>query len=180
MITESSLQGKNIFLRNLRRSDVPIMVQWINNPEISRYLQVESPVTEEEESMWVENMRDGENDQVFAIIERATEEHVGNIGVHNISKTDKVATIGLFIGDISKQGKGYGKEAIELVTDFAFNELGLIRLQAPIFSFNKRSMAIFEKVGFKQDNSRSDHFWKNGENKEVLFFTRFKPTIEAK
>ncbi len=148
------------------------------HPEISQYLQVTSPVTEEE-IVWVESMKDSENDQVFGIIEKNTGEYIGNIGIHNISKTGKAATIGLFIGDVLKHGRGYGKEAIELAADFAFNKLGLITLRAPIFSVNQRSMATFEKTGFKKDNSQSGHFWKNGKSMEVLFFVRSNPNIEA-
>lgn len=174
MIAKLLPQGDDIILRNINESDASIMTQWINNQDISRCLQVSSPVTENEEIIWIKRMRKSCDDQVFAIIEKNTEEYIGNIGLHDISRTNKAATIGLFVGDISKQGKGYGTQAVKLVVDFGLKQLGLTEFRAPIFLSNKKSMATFKKNGFMISDAPPIEFLKNGKFEKILSFVYSK------
>ena len=179
MLIKSQIQGENISLRNLAEEDVPIMTQWINDPGVSRYLQVELPVTEEYERAWVQDINASQNDQVFGIIEKSTNTYIGNVGIHDIKKESGVATVGIFIGNKSKQGKGYGREAIELVTDFAFDQLRIQKLQAPIFLFNQRSIAIFEKAGFLREAAFLEKHIKNGEHQDTVLLVRINTHLPA-
>lgn len=154
------------------------MTKWINDPDISQYLQVEPPVTEKSELEWVRNVHESDNDQVFGIVEKNTNSYIGNVGIHNIDKKSGVATIGIFIGDKTKQGKGYGGEAIELAASFAFGQLGLQKLQAPIFSFNERSIATFERAGFKKEVTLPKHYLKKTEYQDVVLLDRHSPRFD--
>lgn len=62
--------------------------------------------------------------------------------------------IGLFHSD--ECGKGIGSWAIEIIRDFAFEELKLHRLELDVFSFNSRAIKAYKKAGFKQEGVLRD------------------------
>ncbi len=61
----------------------------------------------------------------------------------NINYTHRFATIGGFIGEIDERGKGYGTEALTLISDYAFNVLNLRFLLGDIFSSTKLQLSQF-------------------------------------
>lgn len=60
------------------------------------------------------------------------------------------AEIGYWIGE-PYWSKGFATEAVKLLLNVAFNELGLSRVYAYIFEFNKGSMRVLEKAGFHKE-----------------------------
>lgn len=75
---------------------------------------------------------------------------IGKIQVSNIVLgIFRNAFIGYSI-DEDQQGKGYMKEAINLVLDYAFTELKLHRIEASTLVNNKRSQSVLKACGFKE------------------------------
>ena len=58
------------------------------------------------------------------------------------------------IGDKTTWGKGYGSEAINLLTDFAFKDLKLHRVWAE--SCNPGFIALMRKLNCRQEGVRQD------------------------
>jgi len=58
--------------------------------------------------------------------------------------------VGYWIGE-PYWGKGYATEAVKLLVDLAFKELGLLRVYAYIFEYNIASKKVLEKAGFKKE-----------------------------
>lgn len=65
--------------------------------------------------------------------------------VHRIN-----AEIGYWIGE-DYWGKGYATSAVKLMVEYAFEELGLLRVYACVFGFNVASMRVLEKSGFEKE-----------------------------
>jgi len=55
------------------------------------------------------------------------------------------------IFDISKLGVGLGTEVTQLILDYAFNKLGLHRVDLRTLQYNTRAIACFEKCGFVKE-----------------------------
>lgn len=53
-------------------------------------------------------------------------------------------------------GKGIGSWAIEKTLEFAFQDLGLHRVELNVFSFNPRAIHTYEKAGFKHEGVLRD------------------------
>lgn len=53
-------------------------------------------------------------------------------------------------------GKGIGSWAVRMTRDFAFEELGLHRLELDVFSFNPRAIRAYEKAGFRREGVRRE------------------------
>ena len=76
-------------------------------------------------------------------------EYVGNISLS--VGTDiyrKSAEIGYFIGE-PFWNKGIMTKAVNLITEYGFEKLSIIRIYTGIFDYNKSSQRVLEKCGFE-------------------------------
>ncbi|MDO8742622.1 MAG: GNAT family N-acetyltransferase [bacterium] len=166
-----TIQGEKIYLRPLTAADAPRMTAWLNNPELTQYLTVEPPFTENQEREWVVSMEQSRTDLVFGVVAKDTNEHVGNIGLHHIDTGSRTAPIGIFIGAADMRGKGYGAEAVRLVVDYAHDKLKLDTIHSDIFAFNERSVALFSNAGFVRSEVRKDAHVKEGKSIDAVIYT---------
>jgi len=77
-------------------------------------------------------------------------EKLGNIGLKIIDHDAKIAEVGFILKPDAK-GKGYASEALSLVKDYAFMELGLNKLVALCSVANAGSYRLLEKSGFTRE-----------------------------
>ena len=88
---------------------------------------------------------------------------IGKIQMSNVVLgVFRSAFVGYSISE-EKQGKGYMKEALRLFIDFAFNEMGLHRLEASTLVDNIRSQKVLEGCGFKFLGINEKYLYINGE-----------------
>lgn len=74
---------------------------------------------------------------------------VGSIGLH-ITPGQQSASIGYWIAE-EAQGKGIMTKCCQAVIDYAFDDLGLHRIEIRANTDNVKSRAIPERLGFKQE-----------------------------
>ena len=79
-------------------------------------------------------------------------EMAGTIGFHRIDWPNQKAEIGYWIS-ARFQGKGIVTRAARALVDYAFNELGLNRMEIRCAEGNKKSRAIAERLGFHQEGT---------------------------
>ncbi|MFQ5796360.1 MAG: GNAT family N-acetyltransferase [Candidatus Bipolaricaulia bacterium] len=77
---------------------------------------------------------------------------VGVIGYHKIDWANRKTSIGYWLG-ASFQGRGLVTKACRGLVDYAFNELGLNRVEIHCATENKKSCAIPERLGFTQEGT---------------------------
>lgn len=68
-----------------------------------------------------------------------------------VSWNHGAAFLRLGIGECEDRGKGYGREALALMLDFAFNELNMFRLSAVIPAYNQVAQHMFARAGFVEE-----------------------------
>jgi RimJ/RimL family protein N-acetyltransferase len=146
-----SIDSDTIILTALNSDHVTARYQgWMNDPRITQYLESRfSPLSLDQLSAFVEQMRESSDSYFFAIISRDTGLHVGNIKLGPIDPHHLRAPIGLVIGDASVWGRGVATEAIRALSGWAMTELGLEKLNAGAYASNRGSVRAFEKAGFR-------------------------------
>lgn len=77
-------------------------------------------------------------------------ELAGVIGLHGINWSNKSTSIGYWLGQ-AYEGKGLMTKACEAVVDYCFIELELNRIEIRTATENKKSMAIPQRLGFRQE-----------------------------
>src|SRR3989344_296586 len=175
----SPLEGKDIFLRPIISSDATnAYVGWLNDPEVNQYLESRfSTHSTESLRKYIEEIITNPNNHFFAIVRRDSEKHIGNIKLGPIDWNHKTGDIGLMIGDKSSWGKGYATEAIGLVTNYAFDELGLRKVTAGAYENNIGSIKAFLKQGFVEEGRKKKHFKYENSFVDHVLLAKFKEVI---
>lgn len=160
-----TLAGSNSTLRSFRYGDEPSLAEQINNEKIYKpTLLIPYPYTLEDAKQWVErNVRlarqESPEELNFAI--EVNGKAVGGIGLAHIVPGHK-AEIGYWLGE-EYWGRGIMTEAVKLLTQYALDELGLVRVYAGVFVWNKASQAVLKKAGFQLEGMHTKGIRKDGE-----------------
>jgi RimJ/RimL family protein N-acetyltransferase len=89
-------------------------------------------------------------------------EYVGNIGLHKGTDVYRKSTeIGYFLGE-PYWNLGIMTKAVNLICDYGFKTMDIVRIHAGIFEFNPASMRVLEKCGFKREAIRENAVFKQG------------------
>jgi len=149
-------------LRRFKKSDAPRMAELANNEKISRNLTdgFPHPYTIEHAEGFLEKYMNQDPVSIFAIEYQG--EYVGNIGL--VKGTDihrKCAEIGYFIGE-PYWNKGIVTAAVNLITEYGFKNLDIVRIHTGIFEYNAASQRVLEKCGFVKEGVFQKSVFKQG------------------
>ncbi|MEX2162506.1 MAG: GNAT family protein [Anaerolineales bacterium] len=145
------IYGKRIRLRHAERSDIPVFVKWLNDPEVRAGISAYLPMSMAEEEKWFEKSLDRPPEEgIFCIEVRQTSKwaFIGSTSFFNFNWRARKAEIGIMIGDKSFWDKGYGTETMLLMLQHGFETLNLHRIYLKVFATNPRAIRAYEKVGF--------------------------------
>lgn len=95
---------------------------------------------------------------------------IGKVKISNIVYGVFKSGIVGYSMDKDYQGKGYMKEALNLVLKYAEEELELHRLEASVLTDNARSRAVLLKCGFKEIGLNEKYLFINGGWKDHITF----------
>jgi len=139
-----------IYIRELTVEDVsPEYVDWLNDGAINQFMEIRHTVsTEVSCRAFVQSMSDDPSSFLFGIYTASDGRHIGNIKIGFINWRYKTGQVSFFIGDKNCWGRGYASEAILLVSQFAFCELGLERLEAGCYESNLASLRALMRCGY--------------------------------
>jgi len=156
--------GKRIFLRTLSTEDVrDKYVEWMRDEETVRFLESRwKTYTLENLKEYVNKINESHADSLFGIFLRENDVHIGNIKVGDVDYVHQHGNVGIMIGDKSSWGKGCGRESIQLVTKYAFEELNLNSLIAGIYANNTGCYKAFLNAGYNEAGSLKKHLFYNG------------------
>jgi RimJ/RimL family protein N-acetyltransferase len=163
-----SLQGELISLEPARPEDAPLRRRWFADLDVTRlYTSPGVPSLEGERESFERAARD--DSLVLWRIDRAGVS-IGQTFLHDVDWMNRHAGSGLWIGERSQWGKGYGTEAVRLRTAFAFEELGLERLETSSMAVNIGMHRALERSGYRRIGIRRQKFWRNGQwHDEIIF-----------
>lgn len=156
------IEGEKVYLSPMNLEDIEKYVKWMNDFSTTDGLGSSSKVTTfESERAWLINNMD-KKEQQFAIVLKETDKLIGNCGFCDINHLHQKGEVGLFIGEEENRSKGYGTEALSLLVEYGFNYLNLKNIMLKVFSFNKRAIKSYEKIGFKVFGKRIEDYYLNG------------------
>jgi ribosomal-protein-alanine N-acetyltransferase len=180
------LRGAKIDLRPLERADLnQTYLGWLNDPEVTRYMETGTfPSSMQELEKFYEGVTESKNQVMFAIADRKSRRHIGNIKLGPINWVHRNAILGIMIGEKSLWGKGLGEEATRLMADYAFQRLNLNRITLGVFAEHKSAVLCYEKLGFRVEGRIRQDFFLEGEYKDRLWMgllrSEFKPLKSGK
>ena len=169
-IPRINLIGKTIVLRPLNVSHYSKKyLKWLKDSDINRYLETRwKEQTRQSIENFLLDMETSKSNILYGIFLDA--EHVGNIKLGPVNWNHLHADVSYFIGDKSAWGKGLATEAVSLITHYGFDELGLNKCKAGVYSGNQSSCRVLEKVGYEKEGClKNELMGPNGWEDHLLY-----------
>src|SRR5207253_2892811 len=151
-----ALLGAKVTLRPMTLDDLPLLMKWGSDPAFRRYQWGQKPGKFEGGSAraWIERMsRPG--DSACWIIEHERRP-IGFANYRDFHPKGRSAEIGIGIGEPDLWGKHLGRDALEALLRYLFDELGLHRVGLSVVGFNDRAISMYKAVGFEVEGIERD------------------------
>lgn len=97
---------------------------------------------------------------------------IGSISAF-LDKNNKIANIGIMIGERREWNNGYASEAWSAVCNFLFED-GYRKLEAGCMTSNRAMVSLLFKTGFSNEAIIPGHFLKNGKPEDLLLYGKFR------
>lgn len=150
------LEGTIVNVRVMEREDLPLLTEWINDPEFSGKFEPLEQSSRNEVEKWYNNLRPNEK---WFIIEKKDGNRIGYI-MHTLE--ERHFTIGYTIVP-GERNKGYCTEAVAIMVDYLFLSTSTVRVQARTNLKNEASHKVLEKAGFTKEGVVRKSFFARGE-----------------
>lgn len=157
-------EGKLVRLRAYTKEDIPQALKYLNSYEVAKNLSpgIPYPFTLEDEEKWYASNSALNDTYNFAIETLEDNLYLGGCGINQVDFKNSHVMIGIFIGDPAYWGKGYGTEALKLLTKFVFEEMNIHKIKLGVYSFNERAIKCYKKVGFIEEGILKKEIFKEG------------------
>lgn len=172
------IYGDRVRLRHVEREDLPVFVEWLNDPEVRHGLAMHTPLSLVEEEGWLEKVLQNPIDErplVIEVQEGKKWRMIGNSGFHNLDWRNRSAELGIVIGDKSFWDQGYGTKVMRLLLRYGFATLNLHRICLRVFEDNPRAIRAYEKAGFVNEGRQRQAEFHDGQFFDVLWMSVLRP-----
>lgn len=167
--------GKKLRLRAIEHSDLPLLVQWRNDPEIYNNFYEHEPLSLAMQQKWFEKYLQ-RSDEKFWIVETIDElRPIGTIALVDIDLRNRKAEIGrVLVASKEDRKNGFGRELLHLASRYSFNHLNLNRIYLEVFSDNVAAVEFYKKFGFTWEGCFRSHIYSQGSYRDVLVLSMLK------
>lgn len=163
-----NIHGKKVVLRAVEPSDCQMVKEMFNDPEMEKLVVGWSyPISSYAQQKWFENHYNDQNNFRF-VIENKEGEAVGIATLINIDWKNRRATHGLKLAKGENRAKGIGTDVVMAIMRYAFDELGLHRLDGSWLLDNDASRRLFAKCGWTTEGVRKEFIYKNGKYSDLV------------
>ena len=173
----------NLKLRKIEPSDLPFLYLWENDATMWADSDTHNPLSRHDLHQYIENTtgdiyRDGQlrliieesqlsnnrsskcetrtpTSQLSTFNSQLSTKIVGCIDLFDFDARNRKAAIGMYIAPHAR-GNGVGKQAVQLLLDYAFGHLQLRMLYAIISVHNTPCSRIYEQMGFTASSVLQD------------------------
>jgi len=170
------LTGGKIYLRCLNFEDLDgNYIRWLNNAEVCNYNSHHVfPYCRENAESYIKNTSNSRNTLVLAIVLIENDFHIGNISLQNIDYINRSAEIAILIGEKDCWGKGYSKEAANLIIKHGFMELNLHRIYCGTSFDNISMQKLALSLGMIEEGRRRAALFKHNKYVDIIEYGLLK------
>ena len=144
------MESENIIIRKSIFDDCEIFTKWEQQDYIKEFLTINKERTYEEVVReFITREQDPSKEQYTIILKNKGP--IGRVYLSNISREfDFIDITRIYIGEKKYLGKGYGRECMEVLLDYCFNELKMERVTLDHYTGNLAGN-LYLKLGFKYE-----------------------------
>ena len=165
------LEDGVIALRGWRNSDAGAITRLFHDHDAIRWTRAPSPYREGDAFQWLASlptqMRRGDA-LPLAVTDAADGSLLASIDLR--MRGEGRGELGYVVGAWSR-GRGIGTRALRLLCPYAFETLGVARLELLVQPGNKASLALGARVGFSSEGLLRSHSVVRGERKDMVMMS---------
>ncbi len=144
------ITGAHIYLSPMDIShEIAIITEWFNEDETlasgngfyHRLLSMEK--VSDLLTKWAEGPF------AFSIVHKESNAFMGHVTLFDLAAHEQSATLGVYLGK-QYRNMGYGKEAMHLIADYAFQSQRFVALHLHVFAFNAHALHMYQQIGFQE------------------------------
>lgn len=165
-------QGERVRLRGIEPTDAETFSRWHLDSDMGRNLDfVWPPISQALIKKQIEegSLKTLEKDAFTWVIEDGSGQAVGSITTHHCDRRNGTFGYGINIA-AERQKQGYATEAVRLVIKYYFDELRYNKAAVHVFSHNRASIALHEKLGFVKEGVLRQMVYTGGEYFDILCY----------
>jgi RimJ/RimL family protein N-acetyltransferase len=181
MNNHSLFAGSKIVLTNWSEADAEAEARWSEDPAFLALIQT-APARPLSAIQIRKKARPAEESQesfVFSVRELESGRVVGSVALRYIQWNHGLGWLTLAIGDSMERRRGFGSEALALLTRYTFHELNLQRILASAFEYNIPARAFLEKYGFTLQVQQREALLRSGRRWDRLIYELERSDWEA-
>lgn len=157
------IEGKNIHLRSIEEEDLPKLRDWRNSKYVRRTTREYRLLNMFNQKSWFESLHEqNPPDHIMFGIINTKKILIGVCGLTYIDWKNRNAEISVYLEGENWQKRLETKESVILLMSYGFEELGLHKLFAEIYSFVSETIKLYESLNFHNDGVIRDCVWRNG------------------
>ena len=164
------LKNKDIVLRAVEPEDLEILYRWENSTVLWYHGNTLAPYSKLVLRQYINDsleMDIYQSKQLRLMIDLVEEKvTIGTIDLYDIDAHNRRAGIGILIDDDYRR-RGFAKQALELMSNYAFNFLYLHQIYAYIAQSNTNSISLFQKAGYQSVGILKDWLQRGEEFEDV-------------
>jgi RimJ/RimL family protein N-acetyltransferase len=167
-----TLGGQHVVMRELRASDAPSLFAMLTTEEVSRFISPPPSTVEGFERFiaWTLRQRAAGTYACFAVTVRGFDTAIGIFQIRDMGRGFGSADWGFAIGS-AFWGTGVFEDGAKLVVAFAFEVLGVRRLEARAAVLNGRGNAALQKLGAVAECVLRKSFHHGGEYLDQMLYS---------
>ncbi len=167
------LETERLSLRQLTVADAPDVFDMLAHTDVARFT-ARKPLSKVGDAITL--LRNVGLDYAtrtairWGVVWQGEDKIVGTVGLHGWDRYHRHISIGF---DVHRNhwGKGVGQEVVKAVCAYAFDYLGVHRIEAHVMKGNRSSQRLLEAVGFEHEGVLRRRMYKDGRQHDVKVYS---------
>jgi aminoglycoside 6'-N-acetyltransferase len=172
------LRGEKIYLRPVRRDDLPLLAERANNIDyLTEFNFFGLPQQNSLEKRFEEDGLLGPEDGTLLVVTCENDEVVGEVSYRQVRYGPGSASVAYDLGIVlapEHRGQGWGVTAQQLVTEYLYSVYPIMRVEASTDVTNTAELKALEKAGFTREGVLRKAQWRNGAWHDLVVYSKLR------
>jgi len=171
------LKGEKIILRPMRRDYLEKYTEFLNDVELLLLSSETAPMPMEQErvvALFEEHLARPRGELIWFGLEVQGGKFIGQCILHRFDHAARTCELGITIGDSDYRNRKFGRDAVALLTRYAFRLLNIEKVWLTVNGTNERAQKAFERAGYEVEGRQKRQVWLDGAYDDLVYMACFR------